>query len=60
MAAVDQHIRDPLLSCSSLGSQFPPLKYRGSDDPSTKTAVCVTWAPSCTDGSEHSVSMSCY
>ena len=60
MAEVDQYIRDTLLSYSSLGSQFPHLKYRGSDDPSTKAVVCVTWTPSCTDGSEHSVSMSCY
>ena len=60
VAVADRYIRDTLLSYSSLRSQFPHLKSRGSDDLSTRAVVCVRWAPSCPHGSEHAVSMSCY
>lgn len=60
VAVADRYIRDTLLSDSSLRSQFPHLKSRGSDDLSTRAVVCVRWAPSCPHGSEHAVSMSCY
>lgn len=38
-ALVDQHIRDIVLSYPSLGSQFPHLKSRDSDDLPSRAVV---------------------
>lgn len=38
-AVVDQHIRDTVLSYPSLGSQFPHLKNRDSDDLPSRAVV---------------------